>query len=62
VRSPKRGNCRGQALLETSVLLATLLGALAVGGVWLVRSHPEMLRAIDIGVRSYSFALSLPFP
>jgi hypothetical protein len=54
--------CRGQALVETSVLLATLVGALAAGGLWLVRAHPEMMRAIDIAVRSYSFALSLPFP
>jgi hypothetical protein len=48
--------------VETSILLATLLGALAVGGLWLVRAHPELMRAIDAGVRSYSFALSLPFP
>ena len=53
---------RGQALVETSVLLATFLGALAVGGTWLVRTHPQLLHAIDIGVRGYSFALSLPFP
>lgn len=57
-----RCRCRGQALVETSILLATLLGALAVGGLWLIRAHPEMMRAIDTGVRSYSFALSLPFP
>jgi hypothetical protein len=54
--------CRGQALVETSVLLATLLGALAVGGMWLLRAHPELMRAIDGGVRGYSFALSLPIP
>lgn len=53
---------RGQALVETSVLLATLLGALAVGGMWLMRTHPRMLHAIDLGVRGYSFALSVPFP
>ena len=52
----------GQALVETAVLLATLLGALAVGGMWLMRTHPELLRAIDLGVRGYSFALSLPLP
>ena len=44
------------------MLLATLLGALAVGGVWLLRAHPQMLHAMDIAVRSYYFALSLPFP
>lgn len=53
---------RGQALVETSVLLATLVGALAVGGLWLLRAHPQMLHAIDIAVRSYYFAISLPFP
>jgi hypothetical protein len=58
----RRCRCRGQALVETSVLLATLVGALAIGGLWLMRAHPEMMDAIDIAVRSYSFALSLPFP
>jgi hypothetical protein len=58
----RRLRARGQALVETSVLLAALLGALAVGGMWLMRAHPQMLRAIDLGVRGYSFALSLPFP
>ena len=53
---------RGQALVETSVLLAALVGALAVGGLWLMRAHPRMLHAIDIAVRSYYFAISLPFP
>ncbi|HWE24203.1 MAG TPA: hypothetical protein VG496_09705 [Myxococcales bacterium] len=48
--------------METSLLLATLVGGLAVGGVWLMRAHPEMMDAIDAAVRSYSFALSLPFP
>jgi hypothetical protein len=64
-RSPRertRRPARGQALVETSVLLATLLAALAVGGTWLMRTHPQMLQAIDIAVRSYYFALSLPFP
>jgi hypothetical protein len=53
---------RGQALVETSVLLATLVGALAVGGLWLMRAHPELLHAIDVSVRSFYFAVSLPFP
>jgi len=53
---------RGQALIETSLLLATLVGALAVGGLWLVRAHPRMLRALEIAVRGDYFALSLPFP
>ena len=60
--SKARRAAHGQALLETSVLLAVLVGALAVGGVWLMRTHPQLLQAIDISVRSYYFVLSLPFP
>ena len=57
-----RRRARGQALVETSLLLATLVGALAVGGTWLVRTHPRMLRALDATVRGDYLALSLPFP
>ena len=53
---------RGQALVETSLLLATLVGALAAGGFWLLRAHPRMLHALDISVRGYYLTLSLPFP
>ena len=53
---------RGQALVEQGLLLATLLGGLAVGGVWLMKTHPQMLNMIDIQVRSYYFTLSLPLP
>lgn len=53
---------RGQALVEQGVLLATLLGGLAVGGVWLMKTHPDMMNAINIQIRSYYFVLSLPFP
>jgi Flp pilus assembly pilin Flp len=52
----------GQALTEQAILLTTLLGIGAVGGLWLVKTHPEMLKALDIAVRSYLFVLSLPFP
>jgi hypothetical protein len=52
----------GQALVESSLLLATLAGALAVGGTWLMRTHPRMLQALDAHVRGFYFALSLPFP
>jgi hypothetical protein len=52
----------GQALTEQAILLTTLLGIGAVGGLWLVKAHPEMLKALDIAVRSYLFVLSLPFP
>lgn len=53
---------RGQALTETGLLLATLLGGLAVGGLWLMKTQPQMLDAIGIEVRGYYFSLSLPFP
>ena len=53
---------RGQALVEQGVLLATLLGGLAVGGVWLMKTHPEMMNAINTQIRGYYFVLSLPFP
>ena len=52
----------GQALVESALLLATLLGALAVGGTWLLKTHPQMLHAIDAHVRGYCSALALPFP
>ena len=52
----------GQALTESGILLATLLGGLAVGGVWLMRTHPDMINALNIHVRSFYFLLSLPFP
>jgi hypothetical protein len=57
----RRGE-QGQALVESSLLLATLVGALAVGGTWLMRTHPRMLQALDAHVRGFYFALSLPFP
>jgi hypothetical protein len=60
-RFPHAGE-EGQALVESALLLATLVGALAVGGAWLLKTHPQMLRAIDARVRGYSFAFSLPFP
>lgn len=62
IRTRLPGTARGQALIETSLLLATLVGALAVGGSWLVRAHPRMLQAIDRQIRGDYFALSLPFP
>ncbi|HYY52554.1 MAG TPA: hypothetical protein VE755_06770 [Myxococcales bacterium] len=60
-RRQRRGEL-GQALVESSILLATLVGGLALGGIWLMKTHPRMLAAIDAHVRGYFFALSLPFP
>jgi hypothetical protein len=53
---------QGQALVESSLLLAALVGALAAGGIWLMRTHPRLLNALDAHLRGYYFALSLPFP
>jgi hypothetical protein len=53
---------QGQALVESSLLLAALVGALAVGGIWLMKTHPRLLNALDAHLRGYYFALSLPFP
>jgi hypothetical protein len=52
----------GRALVEQAILLATLLGVLVVGSLWLMRTHPEMIHAIDVQVRGFYFVLSLPFP
>jgi hypothetical protein len=53
---------RGQALVEEGILLATLLGALVVGGTWVANTQPGMMKAIDTQIRGDYFLLSLPFP
>ena len=60
--SPLLRSQRGQSVVESSVLLATLLGGLAVGGVALTKTHPDMMNALSFHVRGIYFALSLPFP
>ena len=57
----RRGE-QGQALVESSLLLASLVGALAAGGIWLMKTHPQLLNALDAHIRGSYFALSLPFP
>ncbi len=57
----RRGE-RGQALAEQGILLATLLAGMAIGGTWLMKTHPEMLNAVDVQMRSYYFVISLPYP
>ena len=52
----------GQALVESSLLLATLLGALALCGTLLMKTQTDMLHAIDEQIRGAYFWLSLPFP
>ncbi|MBS2023390.1 MAG: hypothetical protein JST92_13345 [Deltaproteobacteria bacterium] len=53
---------RGQSVVESSVLLATLLGMLGAGGLYLSKTHPEMMNALNTHVRGFYFTLSLPFP
>jgi hypothetical protein len=53
---------KGQALVEQGVLLASLLGAGAVGTLWLMREHPDLLNALNVHLRGIYFVLSLPFP
>lgn len=50
----------GQALTETALLCFLILVAGAAADA--VLRQPALLEAIDAYVRSYSFALSLPFP
>lgn len=52
----------GQALVEQGVLLAALLGVGAAGGVWLLKTHPDLMNALDLHFRGIYFVLSLPFP
>jgi hypothetical protein len=52
----------GQALVESGLLLAALLGGLAAGGIWLMRTQTDLLRAIGNQFRGAYFWLSLPFP
>ncbi|HEX4386669.1 MAG TPA: hypothetical protein VH083_27130 [Myxococcales bacterium] len=58
----KRSGQSGQALVEQSVLLATLLGVATAGGAWLIKSHPDLMNALDLHFRGIYFVLSLPFP
>jgi Flp pilus assembly pilin Flp len=61
----RRFACRGehgQALVESGLLLATLIGGLAAGGTWLMKTQPQLLRALDAQIRGSYFMLSLPFP
>jgi Flp pilus assembly pilin Flp len=53
---------RGQALTEGGLLLAALLGVGAAGTAFLLKTHPDLLNALDIHVRGIYFVVSLPFP
>ena len=56
------GGQAGQAMVESSVLLATLLAGLAVGGGLLMRYHPAMMNVLDTYMKGFYFTYSLPFP
>ena len=57
-----RAGQSGQAMVESSVLLATLLGGLVVGGGVLLRYHPAMMNVLDTYMKGFYFVYSLPFP
>jgi hypothetical protein len=61
IRKLWRAGQKGQAMTETA-LLTFLILALGVGGDWLMKTHPDMLNAINVHVRGFYFTLSLPFP
>ncbi len=52
----------GQAVTESSVLLATLVAGLFFGGAILNQFHPDWMNALDVYMKGYYFTLSLPFP
>jgi hypothetical protein len=52
----------GQAVTESSVLLATLVAGLFFGGVILNKFHPDWMNAIDVYMKGFYFVLSLPVP
>ena len=58
----RRRRERGQALVEEGLLLTALLSAGAAGTVWLAKTNPDLLNALDVHVRGFYFLLSLPFP
>jgi hypothetical protein len=51
---------RGQAMTESALVLAALLGALGVTGVTLVRFYPDSLAAFTIYLRGFYIILSYP--
>jgi hypothetical protein len=52
----------GQAVVESSVLLASLLGGLGVGFGVLLHYHPDMMNVLNIYMQGFYFTFSLPFP
>jgi hypothetical protein len=52
----------GQALVESSILAATVLGVVFGGGWYLLRTQPDMMNALSIYVHGFYYMLSLPIP
>jgi hypothetical protein len=52
----------GQAVVESSIMLFTLLVTITVGTRVLMRNQPDMMNALTIYMSGFYFTLSLPFP
>jgi hypothetical protein len=62
MRQDRRSAQSGQALVESSILIATVLGVLGVGGWYLMHTQPDMMNALSTYVRGVYYMLSLPIP
>lgn len=51
---------RGQAMAESSLIMAALVGAIGVTGVTLLRFYPDSLAAFSIYVRGFYIILGYP--
>ena len=61
-RALVRAGQSGQAVVESSILLLTLVVMVGVGGKALLQNYPDMMNALDIYMKGFYFTLSLPFP
>ncbi len=52
----------GQAMVESSMLLFTMLIVLAAGQAVLLQNQSGMMNALDIYMKGFYFTMSLPFP
>jgi hypothetical protein len=55
----RRGQA-GQAMSESSLVLAALLGALGATGVTLLRFYPDSLAAFTVYIRGFYIVLGYP--
>lgn len=55
-----RSGQRGQAMSESSLILAALLGGIGITGVTLLRFYPDSLAAFSVYVRGFYIILGYP--